>query len=185
MVAAVSLVETRRQLYVCGRAEWPVRDDGRPIPQAETWCRYLGEQAGSSVVVPMISCPRCNRIMFIFPDEEAVGVLVKRGVDRAKCRVSRVDRLGKVTPDVQCGGPGCHWSGAIYLDRWQDARPLWCVAYVEGKSKQIELSFCHAVSAQEAAFQLGEAGPSGRTIIASGHAVGFKITDEHTGAMEA
>lgn len=192
-VSAPQLTASRPAL-VCRRADWPVRDDGRPVPEIETWSRYLGARSGSSVIVPMIACPRCEGIMFIFPDQEAVEAIAERytarGLTPPDMKISKVDRLGKVTPDIQCGGTTpngearCGWSGTVYLDRWQDEKPLWCVAYVEGGSTKLELIYSHSINAAEAAFNLPPVGPRGRHIIASAPAVGFKV-NEATGVYTA
>lgn len=179
---------------VMGRAKWKTDPStGAPVPEKGTWYRFHGERAGSSVVIPMFGCPNCGRINFIVSDREQAEVLAglsskdETGKARhwfeGKIMLRQISRVGKVTPDVHCGGPGCGFFRAVYLDRWQDEKPLWCVAYIEGPNPRLIFDYTHAVNEREAAIQIG-AFIGNKKIIASGPAVGFKV-DEKTGAYSA
>lgn len=177
---------------VLERAAWGRHTDGRLIVQRGTWCAHKGSHAGSSVIVPMVSCPNCEQVAFIDYSADAVRELVKLGF-RPKNGVAipprySIDRLGKVKSlghagaSFLCGHGRCDFHRAIYLDRWQDEKPLWVVAHTMPGSSEVEFQFCHASGRTEALFHFGPL--KGRKIIGVGAAVGY-WTDERTGRQHA
>lgn len=160
------------------RAMWP-RQDGpsgpgfRPI--RGTWYAHLDKSGPTSIVVPMLSCPSCAGLLFVVhsqPTARILGRMMKTIVPVAHS----VSTEGKVSPDIKCMHKGCNFHRTVYLDKWDRLRPLYCIAFTEGRGIDVQFAFSHAVSQKEARVHLGA---GNFNIIGIGRAVGF-LFDEKT-----
>jgi hypothetical protein len=169
---------------VLSRAQWKT-GPGTVEPQAGTWFAFKDHGPnGNGIlanVVPMIGCPRCSGLIVLSCDSASSAYLA-RVMRRAQVPVVHaIDRLGKVTPKVKCMHAGCGFEGSLYLDRWQDAKPLFAIAYTRGSRGRIEIAYSHATNAKEARVHLG---PGDFHVIGAGPAIGFFV-DEKTGRITA
>jgi hypothetical protein len=170
---------------VLPRAVWRARTDGKGLrAERGTWCPLKGEYEGGSVIVPMVSCPKCEKATVLVPNQQVAGQLRRMGLQLPDHQpLFDIDRMGKVTAKSWISGEfscQCGLRRTIYLDRWQHEKPLWAVAYVQPPSDAVEFVYVHASSYREALQHFGVRGK--RTVIEAGPAVGF-FTDEKTGAQ--
>ena len=163
---------------VLARAMWPRQDAPGGVgfrPMKGTCYAYLDKAGPTSIVVPMISCPSCAGLLFIVHTQETARILGR--MMRTIVPVAhRVDTVGKVAPDIRCMHKGCNFHRTMYLDKWDRLRPLYSIAYTEGRDIDIKFAFSHAASQREARVHLGT---GNFNIIGIGRAVGF-LFDEKT-----
>jgi len=150
-------------------------------PMKGTWYGHVvrGKSAHDVIVLPIIGCPTCNSPLFLAHRADTAKML-SRLMRRPVPVVHKIDHLGKVQPDIQCGGCGFHRK--IYLDRWNKTKPLYALAYVDmrkGAERKIEIAYSHSIDTREARFHLG---PGKYDVIAGGPAIGFFV-DEKTGRV--
>jgi hypothetical protein len=160
-------------------------------PMKGTWYGHVirGRERHDVTVVAIVGCPSCGKMLMLSHSLAAAQAL--RAMTGMPVPVShQIDALGKVSPDIRCMHKGCGFHRKVYLDRWNKTKPLFAVAYVNLRTKEIEIAYSHAVDAREAIFHLGAnrrdirviTTPDGRP--AAGPAVGFYV-DERTGRVTA
>jgi hypothetical protein len=148
-------------------------------PIKGTWFAHMDKSGGgASVVLPMISCPSCAKMLFLTPTQETARVL-GRMLQTIVPVAHSIDTVGKVSPDIRCAHPGCSFHRTVYLDKWDRLRPLYVTAYTEGVSPDLKFAYSHAASQKEARFHLGS---GDFNIISVGRAVGV-LFDEKTGKV--
>ncbi len=172
---------------VLPRARWEVSKgpDGRPCfaPQKGTWYGrvFRGRAAHDVLTVAMIACPACGGASFLSHSPAAAKVVSR--LTGMPCPVAhRVDYLGKVSPDLQCGRLSCSFHRRVFLDRWNKTKALYAIAYIEGEHGAIQIDYTHAIDRREARFHFGKRKEV--RIIDMAPAVGFYV-DEKTGRMTA
>ncbi len=137
----------------------PAKTSFKPVPKS--WCKPWDELGLAIGVFALISCPNCHKVLSLAHPE------------------FKVNKYGLVSPGISCHH--CKsFNCEIYLDKWNRDKTLYAVAYTVGRKFRIE--YCHASTQLEARFHLG---PGKYNIIAVGRAVGFRVTDEKKGTLEA
>jgi hypothetical protein len=197
-------VQTRAALNtkpaVLPRAEWKVSNApdgtpafgsvrGGPIPRGTWFAWILRKRDGGTVVMPLVSCPKCGGLTRLHTDKSTPIYRVAYGRPNLPV-VHKVESNGKVSPDVACANPRCDFHRTVYLDRWNRTKPLWAIAYVEMPSGRIQIDYTNAVNGKEALFHFGMAVKDGKIVstrknvqvIGAGPAVGFFV-NERTGKM--
>jgi hypothetical protein len=177
---------------VLRRAKWPrvmtARGPSfRTIP--DTWYAHIEKRGfNSSVVLPIVCCPRCKKMFFLIHTQDASQAFTR--MTGAPVPVThRISPIGEVkvlngkdrSGDVVCPHPGCGLHRHVYLDQWDKLRPLYVAAYTEGSSVEVKFAYSHATSMAEARYHLG----AGKfNVISVGRAVGF-LFDEKTNKTSA
>jgi hypothetical protein len=172
---------------VLPRAKWEITRvaDGRmaAVPRAGTWFAHILRSRNAMTVVPMIGCPNCGGLLLLSHDEMSARELrLMTGLPVPVAH--RIDKFGKVSPDVLCKHGRCDFHRRVYLDRWQKTKPLYAIAYVNcdrGEHGEIEIAYSHALNEKEARMHLGF---GNFRIIGAGPAIGFFV-DEKTGRATA
>lgn len=195
MTQAVSIQSTASVVVeplVLRRARWPrvVTERGpsfRTIP--DTWYAHIEKRGfNSSVVLPIICCPRCKKMSFLVHTQDAAAAFTRMTGSPVPV-THRISPVGEVkvlngkdrSGDVMCPHTGCGLHRHVYLDQWDKLRPLYCTAYVEGSSPEVRFAYSHASSTKEARFHLG----AGKfQVISVGRAIGF-LYDEAKKTMTA
>lgn len=176
---------------VLRRAKWPkvATERGpsfRPVP--DSWYPHIEKRGyNSSVVLPIVCCPKCSKIFFLVHTQLAAESFSKMTgasmpVTHAISHVGEVTVLGDKRGDVQCPHTGCGLHRHLYLDQWDKLRPLYCTAYVDaGTVAPVKFAYSHATTVKEAMFHFGSRRVN---IVSVGRAVGF-LYDEATKKISA
>lgn len=166
---------------VLKRAEWDVVPNGNIIPQKGTWHAHIERRTPTDVtVIAFLGCPSCGNKIVLSQSKDAATILSK-WFGRTMPVIHAIDRLGKVSPDVLCMNGSCDFHRTVYLDRWNQTKPLYAMAYTRGAHGRIEIAYTHATNQHEARLHLGA---GNFRIIDIAPAIGFFV-DEKTGRMTA
>ena len=169
---------------VLERAMWPRSRSEEGVgfrPIKGTWYAYTEKRGyNSSIVVPLVSCPSCAGLLFLSPSQEVARTL-GRLFGRIVPVAHRIDEVGKVSPDIKCMHAKCSFHRTLYLDKWNNLRPLYVTAFTEGAGIDVKFAYSHAASRKEALFHLGA---GNHKVIEVGRAVGY-MYDEATGKVTA
>jgi hypothetical protein len=153
------MITESSKTVILRKAIWDIQshDDGnggkqtiiKPIP--ETWFNIRSLMPN---LLALFCCPNCQIIT---------------GADT---RVSKVDHLGKLTPRFHCIPCGFH--GDIYFDEYHN-KPLYALALINNKKKEIELHYTHADNQVDASKGIDLKLFS---VIGIGRAIGYNVDDK-------
>jgi hypothetical protein len=90
----------------------------------------------------------------------------------ADIRVSKIDHLGKLVPQFHC--VPCKFYGDIYFDEYHN-KPLYALALINNKKKEIELHYTHADNQADASKGINLTEYS---VIGIGRAIGYMVDDK-------